>query len=93
VFGMLRGWLARIFVVRLRRSQHPADLFMVAFLADIPLFPIGGVGWLLPEAFAVAALLCFASRIGANKVFRERRALRPRFAPQSMKPTNSAGSL
>jgi hypothetical protein len=83
VFTMIRGWLARVFVDRLNRSRHPADFFLVAFLAEISLFPVGGVGWLLPEAFGTAALLCFASRIGANKVFRERLAFRRRFAPQS----------
>ena len=92
-FTMLRGWLARIFVSRLKHSRHPADFFLVVFFAEISIFPVGGVGWLLPEALAVSAFFCFASRVGANKVFRERWAFRPRLAPQLMKPTNSTGSL
>jgi hypothetical protein len=68
--GLLRGWLARIFVNRLKVTHHPADFFMVAFLADIGLFPIG-TGWLLPEALCVALFLRFVSRIGAPKVFRD----------------------
>jgi hypothetical protein len=72
VFAMLRGWLARVFVDRLRHSCHPADFSLVAFFAGLSLFPVGGVGWLLPEALAVGAFLCFASRIGADKLYRER---------------------
>jgi hypothetical protein len=71
LFAILRGWLARIFVRRLHRSLHPADFFLVAFFANIPLFPVGGIGWLLPEALLVALCLRFASRIGADKVYRE----------------------
>jgi hypothetical protein len=71
VCGLLRGWLARVFVNRLKITHHPADFFMVAFLADISLFPIG-TGWLLPEALLVAVSLRWVSRIGARKVYRER---------------------
>ena len=69
--GLLRGWLARVFVNRLKVTHHPADFFMVAFLADVSLFPIG-TGWLLPEALLVAVFLRWVSRIGARKVYRER---------------------
>ena len=72
IFGAIRGWLARSFVRRLNGSQHPADFFMVAFLANISLFPVGAVGWLLPEAFLVAFFLRFASQIGSEKVYRDR---------------------
>jgi hypothetical protein len=68
--GLLRGWLARVFVNRLKVTHHPADFFMVAFLADVSLFPIG-TGWLLPEALLVAVFLRWVSRIGARKVYRE----------------------
>ncbi len=71
IFGAIRGWLARIFVRRLNGSRHPADFFMVAFLANIPLFPVGAVGWLLPEAFLVAFFLRFVSQIGSEKVYRD----------------------
>jgi len=67
-----RGWLARIFVNRLKVTKHPADFFVVVFLADVSVFPLG-VGWLLPEALLVAVILRWASRIGAGKVYRERR--------------------
>jgi hypothetical protein len=72
IFGAIRGWLARIFVRRLQGSQHPADFFMLAFLANVSLFPVGAVGWLLPEAFCVAFLLRFASHIGSEKIYRDR---------------------
>jgi hypothetical protein len=67
-----RGWLARIFVNRLKVTKHPADFFVVVFLADVSVFPLG-VGWLLPEALLVALFLRWVSRIGAGKVYRERR--------------------
>jgi hypothetical protein len=80
----LRGWLARIFVNRLAFTKHPADFFLLVFLADISVFPTG-VGWLLPEALLVAVFLRWVSRIGAGKVYRERRqaALAP---PQVLRP-------
>ncbi len=92
-FTMLRGWLARIFVGRLRKSRHPADFFLVAFFAEISLFPVGGVGWLLPEALAVAAFLCFASRVGADKVYREARKTKSPFALPSIRPADGAGNI
>ena len=61
---MLKGGLARIFVNRLKLTKHPADFFVVAFLADISVLPFGGAGWLLPVAILVAMLVRFASRIG-----------------------------
>lgn len=78
-FAALRGWLARIFVNRLKLTRHPADFYLLAFFANISLFSVGGVGWLLPEALIVAAFLCFASRIGSKRVYRERIASKPRF--------------
>jgi hypothetical protein len=77
-FAMLRGWLARIFIRRLRGTQHPADFFMVAFLANVSLFPVGGVGWLLPEAFLVAVSIRFVSRIGSDAVYRDQVRIRTR---------------
>src|SRR5438477_4643497 len=67
----LRGWLARIFVNRLKVTRHPADFFVVVFLADVSVFPLG-VGWLVPEALVVALFLRWASSVGAEKVYRER---------------------
>ena len=80
VFAALKGWLARIFVDRLAQTRHPADFVMVAFLADIALFPIG-VGWPFPETLLVALGLRFLSSVGANKVYRERILPRPPVLP------------
>jgi hypothetical protein len=88
-FAMLRGWLAQIFVRRLKFSRHPADFFLVAFLAEISLFPIGGVGWLLPEALTVAVLLRLASCVGAKSVYRERITTKLRF----VSPPQSPGAM
>ena len=88
-FAMLRGWLAAVFVRRLSFLHHPADFFLVAFLADISLFPVGGIGWLLPEALIVAVLLRFASRVGAKSVYRERIRTKIRFVP----PPKSPGAM
>jgi hypothetical protein len=67
----LKGWLTRVFVNRLKLTKHPADFFMVVFLAEVSVFPVGA-GWLLPEAFLVVVFLRWASSIGAGKVYRER---------------------
>jgi hypothetical protein len=80
LFAALRGWLARVFVDRLGQTRHPADFIMIAFLADIALFPIG-IGWPFPETLLVAMGLRFLSSIGANKVYRERVVARPRVLP------------
>jgi hypothetical protein len=92
-FAMLRGWLAQIFVRRLKFSRHPADFFLVAFLADISLFPIGGVGWLLPEALVVALFLRSASCFGADRVYRERLVLNPRVGISTGRPAASADGM
>jgi oligosaccharide repeat unit polymerase len=72
LMAVLKGWLARIFVNRLKLTGHPADFFMIIFLADISIFPIG-IGWLLPEALLLAVLLRLLSSIGARAVFRDTR--------------------
>jgi hypothetical protein len=77
LFSLFRGWLARIFVNRLRVSGHPSDFVLVAFLADIALIPVGGVGWLLPETLFIVLLLRFASTFGADKIYHERIRLNP----------------
>ena len=71
IFGLVRGVLARIFVRRLSGSHHPSDFLMVAFLANISLFPVGAVGWLLPEALVATVFLRFASRVGAKTTYAE----------------------
>jgi len=71
LFALFRGWLARAFVDRLRLYQHPGDFFVVLFLADIALFPLG-TGWFLPEALFVALALRYLSKVGADKVYVER---------------------
>lgn len=68
LFSMLRGWLGGIFVNRLKLTRHPADFFLVAFLAEISVFPLGGAGWLLPEAILMAMFIRFISRIGQPAV-------------------------
>lgn len=72
MFAILRGYLARIFVQRLNQSSHPSDFVLVAFFSGISIFPVGGVGWLFPEALASALLLRFLSRLGAPEVYHER---------------------
>ena len=72
ICSLLNGWLAGVFVSRLRLTAHPADFFMVAFLAGVQLFPVGGTGWLLPEAFVAYLFLRFASRLGADRLYREK---------------------
>jgi hypothetical protein len=90
-FGAIRGWLARTFVRRLNGSQHPADFFMLAFLANIPLFPVGAVGWLLPEAFLVALFLRFTSQIGSGKVYRDRIRISNRISSSGAAPMDGLG--
>ncbi len=92
-FAGLKGWLARVFVNRLELTRHPADFLLLAFFADISIFSVGGVGWLLPEALVAAAFLFLASRIGAAKMYRERFIPKPGLLPQSMRPSNSAGTV
>jgi hypothetical protein len=74
-FAAFRGWLARIFVNRLRQTNHPGDFVMVAFLAGMSLFPIG-TGWLLPETAALVILIRFLSTLGAGRTYREFRKRR-----------------
>jgi hypothetical protein len=93
VFAMLRGWLARIFVSRLSYSRHPADFFLVAFLAGISLIPVGAVGWLLPEALIVAVLLRFASCFGADKVYQERIRTKRPFVPSLPQSADTTGTV
>lgn len=90
-FAFIRGWFARIFVSRLSFSRHPADFVLVAFFAEISLFPVGGVGWLLPESVAVAAFLCYASRFGVRRVYRERFVPRTHLSLSSPSPADSGG--
>jgi hypothetical protein len=72
LFALLKGWLARVFVNRLKVTKHPADFFMIAFLAEIPLFPVGA-GWFFPEALIVAFALRSLSRWGSSSTFKELR--------------------
>src|SRR5260370_18979976 len=83
LFGLLRGWLARVFGNRLKITHHPADFFMVPFLAHVGLFPVG-TGWFLSGAILVAVLLSRVSRIGADKGYRD-----PRTRKSSRRPTDS----
>jgi uncharacterized membrane protein len=90
LFSILRGWLARIFVNRLSVSGHPSDFVLVAFMADIALIPVGGVGWLLPETLFIVLLLRFASTFGADKIYHERiRFRRPSRGQPPVTPTDS----
>ncbi|HET7213198.1 MAG TPA: hypothetical protein VFL79_06410 [Terriglobia bacterium] len=67
-FALLEGWLARIFVNRLKVTKHPADFVVMAFLAGVSIMPFGGVGWLFPEIIVVAFAMRYVSRIGARPV-------------------------
>ena len=71
LFALFKGWLTRAFVNRLQSYKHPGDLFVVAFLCDVSVFPIG-IGWFLPEALLVAMVLRYLSKLGANRVCLER---------------------
>jgi hypothetical protein len=73
LFALFRGWLTRIFVNRLRITQHPADFYLLAFLAGISLLPVAAV-WALPEAVLIALGVRYVSAIGVTEVFRERKA-------------------
>lgn len=70
LFSAFKGWLARNFVGRVRAYKHPADFFVLAFLADVGLFPLG-VGWFLPESLMVALLVRYFSGAGAGKRYVE----------------------
>jgi hypothetical protein len=70
LFAALRGWLARLWVDRLKHTWHPSDFLVVAFLADVVVFPIG-TGWLLPETLLVATFLRYVSCFGAPKIYHE----------------------
>ena len=72
LFAILKGCLARVFVNRLKRTKHPADFFVVAFLAEISVIPLGGAGWLFPEALVAAMLMRFFSGIGPGEAYSER---------------------
>ena len=87
MFAAFKGWMARVFVDRLRSKRHPADFFVVAFLADITLIPTGA-GWLLPEVIIVAMLMRFASCWGAVQIYRER--LHPMFSAAIPTALNSS---
>jgi hypothetical protein len=92
IFAILRGWLARVFVSRLSSTRHPADFFLVAFLAGLSLFPVGAVGWLLPEALIVAVFLRMASTVGADSVYSERNTVPRLLGPRILPSPNSPGS-
>jgi hypothetical protein len=72
VYAAIKGWLARVSVDRLAVTRHPADLILVAFMADVTLFPVGSSGWFLPETLLVVVLIRYISCLGADKVCRER---------------------
>jgi len=88
VFAAFKGWLAHLFVNRLTVTRHPGDFVMVAFFADISLFPVG-VGWMLPETMALALLLRYASCFGADRVYRERIRTQ-RTPPPALRPIDGA---
>jgi hypothetical protein len=87
----LKGWLTRVFVNRLKLTKHPADFFMVAFLAEVSVFPVGA-GWLLPEAFLVVVFLRWASSIGAGKVYRERQQAAAVVQPRALRQADGGSS-
>lgn len=89
-FAALKGWLAHLFVNRLKLTRHPGDFIVVAFLADISLFPTG-LGWPLPETIVLAFLLRYASCFGADRVYRERiRTQGSPITPPALRPVDGA---
>jgi hypothetical protein len=91
--AMLRGWLAQVFVRRLVLLHHPADFFILGILAELSLFPVGGVGWFLPEALIVAFALRVSSCLGAETVYRERVRIKRTFLPAISPSADPAGSV
>jgi hypothetical protein len=91
--AILRGWLARVFVRRLSLFNHPADFFILGILAELSLFPVGGIGWFLPEALIVAFALRFASCLGADIVYRERVRIKRTFLPSISQSAGPAESV
>ncbi|PYX48738.1 MAG: hypothetical protein DMG79_11105 [Acidobacteria bacterium] len=92
-FAAFRGWLAHMFIRRLKVTRHPGDFLVVAFLADIPLFPIG-TGWLLPETIVLAIVLRLVSCVGAGQVYRERiQPARRLLTGSTMRPIDNTGSI
>ncbi len=71
IFSAITGWLSRVCVNRLKVTRHPGDLILVAFMADVTLFPIGGGGWFLPETLVMVFLVRYISCFGAATVYRE----------------------
>ena len=91
-FAALSGWLARISVNRLRVTRHPADLILVAFMANVTLFPVGGGGWFLPETLLVAMLVRYVSCIGSDTDWRERESTKvPGGLPQRLPSIKEPG--
>ena len=86
LFAAFKGWLASGFVCRLKQTRHPADFLVVAFLADVTVFPIG-IGWLLPETLLVAMFLRYVSCFGSGKIYHERiRHRGPTLPPRGSEP-------
>ena len=79
LFSMLKGWLARIFVDRLKLTGHPADFLVVGFLAEISVLPLGGAGWLFPEVILLAWAMRYFAGVGAPS----RRIAAPNLSPAS----------
>jgi len=90
--GLLRGWLARVFVNRLKFTHHPSDFFMVAFLADVGLFPVGGIGWFLPGAILTTLFLRRVSRIGAGKVYGDPQKQSPLVQARVLRRADNTGN-
>ncbi len=67
-FSAFEGYLAHLFVNRLRENGNPADFLAVLYLAGVSIIAVGGAGWLFPEVLIVAMLVRHVSRIGVNGV-------------------------
>ncbi len=88
LFSALRGWLARIFVDRLRQTKHPGDFVMVAFLGGVSIFPVA-TGWLFPEVLCVVFVVRFLSTLGKGPVYREIIRSKPSASCRLEGPTTS----
>lgn len=69
LFAVFEGYLASVFVGRLKATKHPADFLVLIFLGGVSLFPLGA-GWLLPEVLVLAVGIRYLSRFGVSDVFR-----------------------
>lgn len=80
-WGVLIGWLAKLFVMRVQKYRSPPDFILLMFLCGIPVIP-SGVGYTLPEHIVLALGLAFLLRIRLT-----RKRVTPRIAQEEAELT------